>query len=124
MYALPDTYSNLFHRGILRKLEVIGDTPAPTISRLLGYVPGLQPSSSLAEADRKTLVSLFSDAADELKEELERLIPQAEASIMALDKLEEELRNIHKIVRREGSAVQEKADEVVRIFFSILIRSY
>jgi len=63
-------------------------------------------------AQRALLIRTFNMAAQEMQTQLGRLIIEAEASLILLDRLEVMLNTVHEIVTRDDMDMQTKRDEV------------
>jgi len=68
---------------------------------------------SSKQAQRAVLIRTFNLAAQEMQAQLGRLIVEAEADLILLDRLEVMLDTIHSIVTKDDADIQVKRDEVL-----------
>lgn len=76
--------------------------------------------SPATEADKNVLATTFVQSLSVLSSSLERLILHAEASIMQLDRLEEQLGTIHGIIAREDVTLSAAHEELLAMLWTRL----
>jgi len=100
---------------VLRLLEQTNNVPEiGTIAAMIGALVPFGPSASQrALAQRQEIQTLWFQATGALESNIARLITEAEASVVLLDRLEADLEVINQMLSREAHQMRDKTDELL-----------
>lgn len=90
--------------------------PSGTVQRVIHAISPIRPAGPhVIAARRKEVESMWYQATGMMESSVRKLIMEAEANVIALDRLESQLDAINEMVLREDNHIRGQAEEVVSV---------